>query len=205
MCAHRAPLYPKRQKKSSTDPAAAFLPELARDVTKSRITAKVIWASLILRLTFHLIWVSMTAADVHGAWIHFATWSKLIRLATTQDNKSQKSQRKREKGEGGAFRYFSSSHKGLLVWVTPAIDGQTPRLPHFSPLCASEPPCTAAPPIRSVAPSRSRHVEPPSRQHRKSLSPPQAVSHSADRRLRQIRGAHTSEPAPLLAGGGTKS
>lgn len=45
---------------------------------------------------------------------------QLIRLATTQDNKRQKSQRKREKGEGGVFRYFSSSHKGLLVWVTPA-------------------------------------------------------------------------------------
>lgn len=49
-----------------------ILPELACDVTKSRITAKVIWVSLILRLTFHLIWVSMTASDVHGKWIHFS-------------------------------------------------------------------------------------------------------------------------------------
>lgn len=51
----------------------ALLPELACVVTKSRITAKVTWTSLILRLTFHLIWVSMTARDVHGKveGIHF--------------------------------------------------------------------------------------------------------------------------------------
>lgn len=43
-----------------------ILPELACDVTKSRIIAKVICASFILRFTFHLIWVSMVASDVHG-------------------------------------------------------------------------------------------------------------------------------------------
>lgn len=87
-------------------PHSCILPELACDVTKSRITAKVIWASLILRLTFHLIWVSMTARDVHGKWIHFVNLEQLIRLATTsgQDyTKSQKSQRKRKKGEGGCI------------------------------------------------------------------------------------------------------
>lgn len=62
---------PKKKKKSHS---ICILPELACDVTKSKITAKVIWASLILRLTFHLIWVSMTARDVHGKWIHFSTW-----------------------------------------------------------------------------------------------------------------------------------
>lgn len=56
-----------------------ILPELVCDVTKRRITAKVMWASVILRFTFHLIWVSMTARSIHHKWIHFsffATWSK---------------------------------------------------------------------------------------------------------------------------------
>lgn len=110
------------------------------------------------------------------------------------------------------YRYFSSSHKGLLVCVPPASRRMgTPSLPHSSsPLCFSELSCTAAPPFRSVAHSFSRHVEPPSSptgQHKrggekKSLSPLKAVSHSADRRLRQIRGVHTLQPALLLAVGG---
>lgn len=36
--------------------------------------------------------------------------------------KSQKSPRKKKEGEGGIDRYFSSSHKGLLVCVPP-VDG----------------------------------------------------------------------------------
>ena len=57
------------------------LPALACDATKSRITAIAIWASLILRFTFHLIWVSMTAAqsdsqcDVHTAASGWETFS----------------------------------------------------------------------------------------------------------------------------------
>lgn len=49
-----------------------ILPELVCDVTKRRITAKVMWASVILRFTFHLIWVSMTARSIHHKWIHFS-------------------------------------------------------------------------------------------------------------------------------------
>lgn len=86
---------------------SCILPELACDVTKNRITAKVIWASLILRLTFHLIWVSMTASQRRPRQVDsLFNLEKLIRLATTsgQDNtKSQKSQRKRKKGEGGCI------------------------------------------------------------------------------------------------------
>lgn len=96
---------------------------------------------------------------------------QLIRLATTQDNKSQKSQRKREKGEGGVFRYFSSSHKGLLVWVTPArwrTDSVSPAL--LSSLlfwtalhrCASDQKCRPL-----LQPSRRA----PSSQHKKVFPP----------------------------------
>lgn len=60
----------------STKAHSCISPELACDVTKRRISVKVIWASLILRLTFHLIWVSMTARDVHGkSGFTFSTWS----------------------------------------------------------------------------------------------------------------------------------
>lgn len=51
---------------------SCILPELVCDVTKRRITAKVMWASVILRFTFHLIWVSMTARSIHHKWIHFS-------------------------------------------------------------------------------------------------------------------------------------
>lgn len=63
-CSKCARLHQNRVQKSQD--LNCTLPELACDVTKSKITAIVIWASLILRFTFHLIWVSMTARDVHG-------------------------------------------------------------------------------------------------------------------------------------------
>ena len=94
-------------KLASTNFCSRVLPELARVVTKSRITAKVIWASLILRLTFHLIWVSMTARDVHGKWIHFFDSEQLI---ATCDNfwsgrhrKPKVPEKERRKGEGGCI------------------------------------------------------------------------------------------------------
>lgn len=149
-------IHKKRKKKA---PHSCISPELACDVIKRRITDKVIWTSLILRLTFHLIWVSMTARDVHGKV--GSLFQQLIRLAKTsgQDNKkktkSQKSPREK-KGGGGVYRYFSSSHKGLLVCVFPQlVDGRPPSLPYSSPLCASELSCTAAPPIWSAGPSLS--------------------------------------------------
>lgn len=98
-------VYPQKKKKKHS----CILPELACDVTKSRITAKVIWASLILRLTFHLIWVSMTARDVHGKVDSLFNLEQLIRLATTsgQDKTKKKSQKvpekERKKGEGGCI------------------------------------------------------------------------------------------------------
>lgn len=127
-------VHPQKRKKKA--PHSCISPELACDVIKRRITDKVIWTSLILRLTFHLIWVSMTARDVHGKV--GSLFQQLIRLAKTsgQDNKkktkSQKSPREK-KGGGGVYRYFSSSHKGLLVCVFPQlVDGRPPSLPYSS-------------------------------------------------------------------------
>lgn len=80
-------VHPQKRKKKA--PHSCISPELACDVIKRRITDKVIWTSLILRLTFHLIWVSMTARDVHGKV--GSLFQQLIRLAKTsgQDNKKK--------------------------------------------------------------------------------------------------------------------
>lgn len=75
----------------------------------------------------------MTAKDVHGKWIHF---SKLFRLSTSfldDKTESQKSQRKRRKGEGGVCRCVSSSHKGRFGGSSSCLtDGR--RLSRYSRL-----------------------------------------------------------------------
>lgn len=110
--------------------AGCVLPELACDVTKSRITATATWASLNLGLTFHLIWVSMAAGDVRGKWIHVLLFNfgatdeardeLLGQHFQKRKGKERRRRRKkkspregeREKGGGGVYRYLSSSHKG---------------------------------------------------------------------------------------------
>lgn len=144
---------------------SCILPELACDVTKSRITAKVIWASLILRFTFHLIWVSMAARDIRGKWIQFFNVEQLIRLATTsgQDNtKSQKSQRKRKKGEGGCIVISQAAIRVCMVCVPPASWRMVTRLSSSAPLLSALLNCAAALRVRSgvLPPSFRRHVKP---------------------------------------------
>lgn len=109
------------------------------------------------------------------------------------------------------YRYFSSSHKGLLVCVPPARWRMVNRLSRTAPLLSAPLKlcCSAAPPFRSVAPS-FRHVKPPSsatgQRARKTVSPPQGCQS-----LRGTGDAGQSEEsirlaaALLLAEGGRKS
>lgn len=102
---------------SSLDPqirGSRILPELVCDVTKRRITAKVMWASVILRFTFHLIWVSMTARSIHHKWIHFsflflqpgANSLNLQKTSALDNVKSQKVPEKEKRGGRGDLSVF---------------------------------------------------------------------------------------------------
>lgn len=73
----------------------------------------------------------------------------LPKTSALDNVKSQKSPRKRKEGEGGIDRYFSSSHKGLLVCVPP-VDGWSAVSPAqllSSLLCSAELCRSAAPPL----------------------------------------------------------
>ena len=129
-------------------------------MTKSRIIAKVICASLILRFTFHLIWVSMTAADVHGiCGLTFRDQQNRIITSDQEIIGNQISQKKRERG--GKCRYVSSSHKFVECGFLQLVGGwgTLSTVPLHSP-CSSELPCAAEPWIRSVAPTLNRHWDP---------------------------------------------
>lgn len=95
---------------------SCILPELACDVTKSKITAKVIWASLNLRLTFHLIWVSMTAAEVHGKWLHFfSTIMDVLKFLGNTKSREKVPEKERKRGRGECVVDSQAAIRGLLV------------------------------------------------------------------------------------------
>lgn len=87
----------------------------------------------------------------------------LPKTSALDNVKSQKSPRKRKEGEGGIDRYFSSSHKGLLVCVPP-VDGWVSRLSCTAPLLSALLSCAAALRLRStsVASSQASRKAPPS-------------------------------------------
>lgn len=130
------------------------LPELARDVTKSRITAIVIWASLILLLTFHLIWVSMTAKR-RARQVRFQLGATNYKTCNNfcwfgqkkLEVKSPTEEKKR--GGRGVSGYFSSSHRGLLVWGSSSWLTDARRLSRTAPLRSAPLNCPA--PLRLPA------------------------------------------------------
>lgn len=194
-----------------------ILPELVCDVTKRRITAKVMWASVILRFTFHLIWVSMTARSIHHKWIHFsflfffATWSKQFKRAKdfcSGQCQKPKSPREREKrGKGG---FVGISQAAIRVCCVRSSSWRmVSRLSRTAPLLSALLSCAAALRLRStsVASSLRRHVKPPSSLkskrgqthpliHCPSTPPPNPLLRAVSQRVDRERGKSEESTPP---------